>query len=78
MARVSGQTLLLSHSLVFVTGFAVGKFVDYEELSSYRDQHESTMARFRRRAGNICIGVLTLGAIAFVMRTTASSPKITK
>ena len=78
MARVSGKSLFFSHSLVFLAGFAAGKLVDHDELSSYRVEHESFMARFRRRAGNVAIGAVSLGAIVLFMRTTmSSSPKIT-
>jgi hypothetical protein len=75
MARASGKTLALSHSLVFLAGFAAGKFLDSEELSQYRDMHESTTAKFRRRAGNVAIGVLSLGTMVYVFRVATGGIK---
>ena len=67
-ASMGGKAL--SHSLVFLTGFALGKWVDYGELATYREIHESPLGKWRRRAGNVAIGAFGLGTIAFLIRTT--------
>ena len=72
---VQEKKLLISHSLVFLTGFALGKYVDSEELATYREAHESVMGRWRRRAGNAVLVAMSLGTVGFLVRisTRASS-----
>ena len=67
------KALLISHSIVFVAGFASGKLVDYEELSSYRQQNESFLARFRRKAGNVAVALVAIGTVVVVV--SAMRPK---
>mmetsp|Transcript_2752 Transcript_2752/g.7671 ORF Transcript_2752/g.7671 Transcript_2752/m.7671 type:complete len:91 (+) Transcript_2752:214-486(+) len=75
---VSAKSLFLSHSFVFLAGFAAGKMMDYEELAGYRERHESFIVKWRRRLGSVAIGaaVLTLSVAVFkvVMRSSTSSP----
>ena len=66
-----GKALMTSHALVFFAGFALGKYVDHEELMTYREAHESFGGRWRRRAGNVAIGVFALGTIGMVARLTS-------
>jgi hypothetical protein len=66
----SGKALVLSHSLVFLAGVVAGKFVDYEELATYRDLHESFAGKWRRRAGTAALGVFSLGTIVFLVRVS--------
>jgi hypothetical protein len=68
----NAKTLAISHSLVFFAGFAVGKFIDHEELSIYRELHEGTMGKWRRRAGAAALGVVCLGTTVFLVRATSS------
>eukprot|EP00978_Attheya_sp_CCMP212_P000367 scaffold741_cov41-Attheya_sp.AAC.3 len=60
-----GKALVISHLLVFLAGFGLGKYVDYGELATYRDIHESSIGKWRRRAGNAALGVFSLGTIVF-------------
>eukprot|EP00428_Durinskia_dybowskii_P032595 CAMPEP_0170253684 /NCGR_PEP_ID=MMETSP0116_2-20130129/26685_1 /TAXON_ID=400756 /ORGANISM="Durinskia baltica, Strain CSIRO CS-38" /LENGTH=75 /DNA_ID=CAMNT_0010504673 /DNA_START=79 /DNA_END=306 /DNA_ORIENTATION=+ len=65
------QTLILSHSFFFVAGFVLGKYVDYEELATYRELHESPIAKWRRRLGGAALGAASLGALIVMFRTSA-------
>ena len=67
----NGKTLVVSHSVIFLTGFAFGKYVDHAELMNYRDAHESFADRWRRRAGNTALGVLALGTIGLFIRVSS-------
>jgi hypothetical protein len=71
----NGKKLLISHSLVFLVGFAAAKYTDYDELSMYRDAHEGFYAKLRRRAGSVGIGALVLGAVVVAVRVAAKSTK---
>jgi hypothetical protein len=64
----SVQILVGSHLVFFVAGVAVGKFIDYDELSNYRSHHESTMTRFKRRAGQLGMAVVAVGTIAAIFK----------
>jgi len=67
------RTLLVSHVVVFTAGFALGKMIDADELSTYRAAHESSFTRFRRKAEKIALGVVALGTVIFVARVTHRS-----
>ena len=69
---VSSQSLIASHSVCFVAGFALGKYVDYEELKSYRSSHESFGQRWRRRAGTAVLGIACMGTM-MVLASASSS-----
>ena len=66
----TGKTLAISHSLMFVIGFAFGKYIDHEELATYRELHESTWAKWRRRAGTATMGILLLGTTVMLVQGT--------
>lgn len=74
-AMANGKALLLSHSLVFLAGFAAGKLIDYEELATYREAHEGFVARWRRRAGTAGLSILAAGTLVMVVRMTLKSGK---
>ena len=73
----NGKALVLSHSLIFLTGFAFGKYVDHAELMTYRDAHASFADRWRRRAGNSALGVLALGTIGLFIRVSSRGSSTT-
>ena len=74
----SAKNLAISHSFVFLAGFAVGKYVDHEELMTYREANENFIDRFRRRAGNAAIGIVAIGTIGLLFRVTSrGSSKVT-
>jgi hypothetical protein len=64
------ETLITSHALFFMAGFAAGKFFDRDELNSYRNAYEKPMERFRRYAGNAVLGAAGLGAIYVMTKIT--------
>ncbi|CAJ1962342.1 unnamed protein product [Cylindrotheca closterium] len=70
---MGGKSLVTSHGVFFVAGFALGKYVDHEELMNYRDAHEGFGSRWRRRAGNAALGVAVLGAMTVVLKVTSRS-----
>lgn len=61
------RSLLLTHTVVFVAGFAAGKLIDKDELDTYRSIHESNFTRFRRTAGRVAVGLLALGTLVVVV-----------
>ena len=67
----SARALILSHSLVFAAGAYAGWAVNADELSTYRDAHESKVTRLKRKAGYIGLGVLLMGTVALVARVAA-------
>jgi hypothetical protein len=69
----NGKVLATSHTLVFLAGLAVGKYIDHDELSTYREAHESLGGKWRRRAGNAAIGVIALGTISMVLKVSSKS-----
>jgi hypothetical protein len=64
---------MTSHAVVFLAGFAFGKYIDHGELMNYRDSHESFDARWRRRAGTGAIAVMAIGTISFFVRVSSRS-----
>eukprot|EP00527_Entomoneis_sp_CCMP2396_P009529 CAMPEP_0198136436 /NCGR_PEP_ID=MMETSP1443-20131203/84_1 /TAXON_ID=186043 /ORGANISM="Entomoneis sp., Strain CCMP2396" /LENGTH=75 /DNA_ID=CAMNT_0043797657 /DNA_START=173 /DNA_END=400 /DNA_ORIENTATION=+ len=62
------RALIASHLVTFGAGFYLGRNLDADELGMYRDSHESTLSRIRRKAGTIAIGTVALGAIAVAFR----------
>jgi hypothetical protein len=64
---------MTSHAVVFLAGFALGKYVDHGELMTYRDSHESFSARWRRWAGNGAIAVMAIGTISLFVRVSSRS-----
>mmetsp|Transcript_118692 Transcript_118692/g.332399 ORF Transcript_118692/g.332399 Transcript_118692/m.332399 type:complete len:122 (-) Transcript_118692:243-608(-) len=65
------QTLLLSHSFFFAAGFVLGKYVDYEELTTYREIHESSFSKWRRRLGGAALGAASVMTLFAVFRATS-------
>jgi hypothetical protein len=71
------RALLLSHTIIFVAGFAAGKFIDYSELKTYRELHEGTSGKIRRWAGNIALGALAVGTLLVSFRITRNEKTLT-
>lgn len=71
--------MILSHFVVFTAGVAAGYSINADELSTYRDLHESRFSRFKRKASHIGLGVFILGSIIMVSKLasagTSSSSK---
>ena len=69
----SKQALATTHTIAFIAGFAAAKAWDYDELSTYRDAHETKVGKVKRWAGNISIGLVGVWAIAVAFRASDSS-----
>eukprot|EP00980_Cylindrotheca_fusiformis_P004663 scaffold991_cov128-Cylindrotheca_fusiformis.AAC.35 len=69
------KALVTSHAVVFLLGFALGKYVDHEELMLYRDSHESFGTRWRRRAGNAALATMAIGTITVFVKFSSRSPE---
>ena len=61
------RALLISHVVVFVAGFAIGKKIDSDELEAYRSINESDFARLRRNLGTAVLGLGAAGAVGTVV-----------
>jgi uncharacterized membrane protein len=62
------RNLIFSHIIVFVAGVTAGKLIDADELNIYREVHESSFTRFRRKAAKIGLGTLVLGSVVVIAR----------
>ena len=62
------QRLVISHSVMFLAGFACGKLYDRDELNTYRDAYEKPMEKFRRYSGNVIVGVVGLTGLYVVTK----------
>jgi hypothetical protein len=67
------RALIASHVAMFVAGFAAGKYVDHDELKTYRDLHESSWTRFERRLSRGVLGVAAVGSLYLVVRLSMAS-----
>ena len=70
----SGQTLVSTHALAFVAGFMAAKAWHYDELSTYRELHESTLTKVKRWASTGAFGLLAVGALRLMLRASAGPP----
>lgn len=62
------RTLIATHLVVFAAGFVLGKSIDADELELYRDLHESSWTKMKRKAGTVGVGILILGSTFVVVR----------
>ena len=69
------RALILSHTVVFAAGFVAGKAINADELSLYRDAHESSATKLKRKASAIGLGVLAFGTIVLVGRLAFRNSK---
>lgn len=72
------RTLIISHLVVFGAGVALGKLIDADELSTYREAYESPWAKLRRRAGTLALGTVAVGGLITVIRVATRSSKTIK
>jgi hypothetical protein len=70
------RTLIFSHVVAFAGGFYLGKTMDADELSLYRDAHESTMSKRRRKAGTVAISAVVLGTTIVILRMSFPKKQI--
>jgi hypothetical protein len=68
---LSSRSLLFTHGLVFIGGFALGKMINQDELEAYRSIHESSITKFRRNATTVAFSILAVGTLYVIIRATA-------
>jgi NDP-sugar pyrophosphorylase family protein len=66
----TARSLILSHTAVLLTGFAIGKWMDYGELETYRRANESWFRRWQRNAAAISFSVMVMGGVVMVLRSS--------
>ena len=69
----SGQTLVTTHALAFVAGFVAAKAWHYDEISNYREMHETSLTKVKRWAASGAFGLLALGTLRLVLRAATPS-----
>ena len=70
-----GKAMVISHTVVFLFGAACMKMYDRDELNSYRGAYEKPMQKFRRYAGNLAIGTITLGSLVVAFKMSGAGGK---
>mmetsp|Transcript_30782 Transcript_30782/g.48251 ORF Transcript_30782/g.48251 Transcript_30782/m.48251 type:complete len:85 (+) Transcript_30782:280-534(+) len=55
---------LTTHFVAFLTGMAVGKSLDAEELNAYRSSNETVWTKFSRKLKYVVAGSVVLGLVA--------------
>jgi uncharacterized membrane protein len=65
------RNLIFSHIIVFAAGVTAGKLIDADELNIYREVHESSFTRFRRKATKIALGTAVLGTVVLIARMSS-------
>ena len=63
MASLPSSKTALTHLLALLTGIAIGKSVDADELSAYRSSNDDLWSRMRRKMKNVLIGTVVLGLV---------------
>lgn len=71
----SFRLLLGTHMIVFVTGFAIGKLIDYDELQQYRSSYEGRWTRIRRQVTGGCVALVSIGAVTLIAKAISTSKK---
>jgi hypothetical protein len=69
------RAIILTHLTMFVAGFAAGKYINADELATYRELHESSLTRLKRRAGTVGFVILAVGAFSIVVRAARGGSK---
>lgn len=67
------RVVVASHLIIFVAGIALGKSWDNDELSMYREAHESWLTKIRRKSKWLLVGVG--GLTTFILVTRAVTVK---
>ena len=65
---MTARNLIISHLLIFGAGVYVGKAIDAGELATYREAHESTWSKLRRKAGTVVLGTAAVGGLILAAR----------
>jgi len=63
MASLPSSSTAFTHLLALLTGIAIGKSIDADELSAYRSMDDTIFTRFRRKIKSIVVGGVVLGLV---------------
>jgi hypothetical protein len=64
------KSLIVSHGIVFLVGFAAGKLINQDELDKFRALHDSASARYMRKAQNVMFGMVLMGSVIVLLRAS--------
>lgn len=62
--------LTASHLALFVGGVFIGRRMDADELSMYRETHESRFTKWTRKATNVALGLGFVSTIIVIVRAS--------
>lgn len=60
--------LIGTHIAAFVSGVALGKSIDAEELAAYRSVYDDSQVRLRKRMLVIGVGLTSIAMVSFGIR----------
>ena len=63
MASLPSTSTAFTHLLALLTGIAIGKSIDADELIAYRSLDDTIFTRFRRKIKSILVGGVVLGLV---------------
>ena len=63
MASLPSSSTAFTHLLALLTGIAIGKSIDADELSAYRSIDDTPLRRFSRKIKSIVVGGVVLGLV---------------
>ena len=63
MASIPSSSTAFTHLLALLTGIAIGKSIDADELSAYRSIDDTPLRRFSRKIKSILVGGVVLGLV---------------
>mmetsp|Transcript_11377 Transcript_11377/g.17119 ORF Transcript_11377/g.17119 Transcript_11377/m.17119 type:complete len:86 (-) Transcript_11377:18-275(-) len=64
MASLPSTSSLTTHFVAFLTGVAIGKSLDAEELNAYRSANETVWTKLGRQLKYFVAGSVVLGLVA--------------
>jgi hypothetical protein len=64
------KSLIISHGIVFLVGFAAGKLINQDELDKFRALNDSASARYMRKAQNVMFGMVLMGSVIVLLRAS--------
>lgn len=63
MSSLPSTSTAFTHLLALLTGIAIGKSIDADELIAYRSLDDTIFTRFRRKIKSILVGGVVLGLV---------------
>lgn len=69
MASLPSTSSLTTHIVAFLTGVAVGKSLDADELNAYRSANETVWSKLGRQLKYVLAGGVVMGLVAKLSST---------